>query len=270
MPTKTTKEKVTKKKTATKKAAKTAKTTKKATAKKASTTKKVSAKKTTTTKKTVAKKTTKKTATKKVSVPIIEYYDLPYRYNQTVVKVLAQTPNRLFIYWDISDEDKQNLINQYGEYFFNNTKPVLVIRNKTMGYNFEVDINDYANCWYLEVNDPKCDYQIELGRRLVKSIDTLPMNSYIHITESNDIEAPNDHILFEELGNLVLFENVKTKVTYEKDISSISFLKKLGNLLNVKDLYIHFYKDQNLGIDRFDLKNPGSFATSNMPTSGEF
>ena len=46
------------------------------------------------------RKTTKK------KVEIVEYYDLPYRYNQTVVKVLAQTPNTLFVYWDISDDDR--------------------------------------------------------------------------------------------------------------------------------------------------------------------
>ena len=37
---------------------------------------------------------------------IVEYYDLPYRYNQTVIKILAQTPHSIFIYWDISDADR--------------------------------------------------------------------------------------------------------------------------------------------------------------------
>ena len=48
----------------------------------------------------------------------VEYYDLPYRYNQTVVKILAQTPTNLFVYWDISDEDRNSYIEQYGEDFF--------------------------------------------------------------------------------------------------------------------------------------------------------
>ena len=39
-----------------------------------------------------------------------EYYDLPYRYNQTVIKILAQTPHALFIYWDISDDDRNQMI----------------------------------------------------------------------------------------------------------------------------------------------------------------
>ena len=96
---------------------------------------------------------TPKQPTKKVEV--LEYYDLPYRYNETIVKLLYQTPTTLFVYWDISDEDKQKYIKQYGEYFFYNTKPVLIVKNKTLHYQYEVEINDFANSWYLQVNDSK-------------------------------------------------------------------------------------------------------------------
>ena len=107
-----------------------------------------------------SKKTTTKTATRKKAVSIVEYYDLPFSYNQTTVKILAQTPNTLFIYWDISEKDKKNYINTYGESFFNTTKPVLIITNETMNYTFEVEINDYANSWYLHVTDSNCVYHI--------------------------------------------------------------------------------------------------------------
>ena len=46
---------------------------------------------------------------------IAEYYDLPYRYNQTVIKILAQTPHSIFIYWDISDSDKFEMKQKYGK-----------------------------------------------------------------------------------------------------------------------------------------------------------
>ena len=135
-PKETTKKTTTKEKTvATEKTAKPSakKTTKKETAKKSSTTKK-----TTTTR--------KKKKVEDVSVSsILEYYDLPYRYNETVVKLLAQTPNILFVYWDISDDDRQKFVQNYGEDFFQNTKPVLIVHNRTKGYAFEVEINDFAN-----------------------------------------------------------------------------------------------------------------------------
>ena len=67
--------------------------------------------------------------------------------------------------WDISDEDRENFKKEYGDSFFETTHPVLIIHNDTMNYSFEVDINDFANSWYLKVNDSSCDYRIELGRR---------------------------------------------------------------------------------------------------------
>ena len=108
-------------------------TTKKAATTKKSTTKKASSK---TTKKSTTKKTTtrKKATTKAVKIAPVEYYDLPYRYNQTVVKVLAQTPSTLFIYWDISDDDRKNYEKEYGEDFFQNSKPVLIIYNVAAHY----------------------------------------------------------------------------------------------------------------------------------------
>ncbi len=32
-----------------------------------------------------------------------------------------------------------------------------------MNYTFEIEINDFANSWYLHVNDGNCEYKVELG-----------------------------------------------------------------------------------------------------------
>ena len=207
-------------------------TAKKTTAKKATATKKTTKKESTTTK-TTAKKATAKakpTATKKSTktiekkAEVIEYYDLPYRYNQTVVRILAQTPNTLFVYWDISDEDRKKYIEEFGENFFDNTIPVLIVHNKTMKYSFEIEVNDFANCWYFNVNDTKCDYEIELGRRAKQNSVELP-NNYMHVTSSNKIESPNNHILFEQNQKTLFFRNVKTNTTVSKDVSKFEFIK---------------------------------------------
>ncbi len=254
---------------------KTVATKKTATTKKATTTKKKPATKSTSKKtstKTVAKKSTakktttsKKTSsrTKKQKIDIVEYYDLPYRYNQTVVKVLAQTPTNLFIYWDISDKDRENYKAQYGEDFFETTKPVLIIHNTTMNYSFEIDINDFANSWYLHVNDAKCDYQIELGRRPIKENPKINTD-YIYISTSNDIESPNDHILFNKEQKMVYFRNVKTGVQIEKPISAnISFIRNMGKIYNIYDMYKAMYQNENIE-EIYDLSNP----SSGNPSSG--
>ena len=137
---------------------------KKTTSKKTATKKSTTKAKTATAKKATAKSKKSTTKSSKKVWPA-EYYDLPQKYNKTVVKVLAQTPKTLFIYWEISDDDIEKFKKDYGDNFFETTKPVLIIHNDTLNYSFEVEINDFANSWYLHVNDSKSDYRIELGRR---------------------------------------------------------------------------------------------------------
>lgn len=268
---------------------KTAKTTKKTIATKKETTTKKSATVKTTTKrsassaKTDSKKDTKitkstktvetKSATKsksKKAQPIVEYYDLPFRYNQTVVKILAQTPNVLFIYWDISDEDRKIYEKEYGSNFFEKTRPYLIITNKTKNYTFEVEINDFANSWYLHVNDADCNYQVELGRKFIENsvasaeeTASYSANDYLPITSSNDIEMPNNHILFDKLGKSIFFRNTKTNIVTKKDISSISFMQNIGKVYNIYDLYKEIYKDEFAGNNILELDFPSSNSSSN-------
>lgn len=291
-------EKNTKKKAATKKTTKavakksttksTTTATKKSTvAKKASTTKK----KTTTTKKSTTKKatsTTKKAAAKKLATTktkpvaeVVEYYDLPYRYNETVVKILYQTPQNLFVYWDIADSDRENYIKQYGENFFNITRPVLIIHNDTMNYSFEVPINDFANSWYLNINDSKCNYRVELGRRpnyysqeAAKEFSENIKTDYIYVTSSNKIESPNDRVLFNtNENNTIRFRNVKNNE--EKSISlydvikCLPVMKKFENIPYIseellKNLYAGIYQNEDISL--FErLTNPSS---GGNPSSG--
>lgn len=265
--TKITVEKNTKTKKKTNAAEKVKKSTTKASSKSSTTTKKA-AKTTTKSKKSTAKTVSKKTSTKKVTKKstskksnIVEYYDLPYRYNQTVVKLLAQTPNTLFIYWDISDADRENYKKTYGENFFETTKPVLIVHNDTMNYSFEVEINDFANSWYLHVNDSKCDYRIELGRRVISSTNStvavqnkLNLNEYIYISSSNEIEAPNDRVLFNKTQKMVYFRNIKTSQETKKDISTFTFMRNMGKIYNIYDLYKEIYKNENID----EISNPSS------------
>ncbi len=245
-----------------KKSAKTAKTTasKKATK---STTKKSS-------KESTAKKSTSRankiTATSNLTkkIEILEYYDLPYRYNQTIVKVLAQTPTTLFVYWDISDADRAHYVETYGDNFFNDTKPVLVVHNITMNYSYELDIDDFANSWYLHVNDSNCEYSVELGRRPKYNNEEFNIpNNYLYVTSSNIMDSPNDHILFDKDLKTVYFRDVKTNIITAKDITSISFLRNMGRIYSLYDLQGHFNEDVFINSNswRFDFRNPSSSST---------
>ena len=273
--------KVTAKKTTVKK---TTTTAKKATVKKAST-KKVTARKSTAKKAATTRKATGKTKKQEQFVDIVEYYDLPYRYNETVVKILYQTPNTLFVYWDISDKDRENYIKQYGENFFNITRPVLIIHNITMNYSFEVPIDDFANSWYLHINDSKCDYKVELGRRpnyyneeATKEIQENINTDYIYVSSSNEIETPNDHVLFStNENNTIKFRNIKNND--EKTISLVDFVRSLPVLKEKRDIpiiseeifqavYSGIYKDEDINFfERLSNPSSGGLATSNMSSS---
>lgn len=224
-----------------KKASKTAE--KSTTTKKASTTKKsASAAKKNTTAKTTRKSSTSK-AKRAVDIKIIEYYDLPYKYGNTIVKLLAQTPNTLFVYWEISNEDIDSFKAKYGEDFFNLTKPILIVHNLTLNKTTEVEVNDFANCWYLNTEEADCKYDIELARRFVNP----PKKSeeYLYIAKSNDLSSPNDHIMFEKLTDTVVFKNYKTNEIVEENITSFKFLR------DIYKFYQNMYKDEL-------LKNPSS------------
>ena len=249
--------KATERKTVTKKS--TTSTTKKATKKSASKAKP----KTATKKSTTTKKTSKSKLTPEKKIQILEYYDLPYRYNETTVKILAQTPNILFVYWDIADHDRANYTLDHGEYFFNDTYPVLIVHNLTKNYSTEVPINDFANSWYLHLEDANCEYNIELGRRYkeyaTRNPDiNIPQGNYIHVKDSNELVMPNDHVLFESLENGVQYRNVKNGYTYTKTVSEILLNDSMHQLKDFFELYKNIYQVDEINPFFFDLNNPGS------------
>ena len=229
-----------------------------------------------------SKKKSKQVKKVKKPIEIVESYDLPYRYNETIVKILYQTPDTLFVYWDIADSDRENYIKQYGENFFNITRPVLIIHNDTMNYSFEVPINDFANSWYLHINDSKCDYRVELGRRpnyyneeVTKEIEANIPTDYIYVSTSNEIESPNDHVLFNtNENNTIRVRNVKNynekSISLYEIIKHLPAMKKVQNIPYIsedllKGIYSEIYHTKDMSVFDKVKNNPSS---GGNPSSG--
>ena len=263
------------KKTTTKKATTAKKTEKKSTSKKAASKKtEPSVSKTSTKKKTVSTKSKESKKTKEQKEQIkkykSEYYDLPYMYNRTIVKVLAQTPKMLFIYWEVSEDDRDLFKKLYGENFFNHTKPVLIVYNDTMNYSFEVDVDDFANSWYLHINDANCEYHVELGRKPISNINhydqPIYIPYYVYVTSSNEMTSPNNTIMFDPNLKTIRFRNVKTGEVIEKDIMNFTFITNIG-IFNIKDLYKFLFPNESFEFENIVLGNTSSGALS---SSGMF
>ena len=257
---KTVKTKTTKRKTTTsstkKNVEKTVQTVKKKT-------KDVKPKKASTTKKVASKNNAKKSNSTSTQALLnnglkSEYYDLPWGYNKTVVKILAQTPKKLFVYWEISEDDRNTYIKDFGENFFETTYPVLIINNIDINYSFEVAINDFANSWYIDVNDANCNYVVELGRKIKESYSQNFNYDYIYVTHSNVLEIPNNKILLPSNIKTVTFRNTQNNVETYKDVN-YSLLKS-----NENNSLVNFYKsiysiEENESINNiFDYTNPSS------------
>lgn len=226
----------------------TPKVTSKETASRKDTTKKAT--KGTTERKNTSRKSSssaKRTNSKSVA-SIIEYYDLPTTYNQTIVKLLFQTPKKLFVYWEISEADKQKYFNENGNDFFEKTIPYLLVKNKTKKYSFEVEINDFANSWYFDVPDSNCEYEVALIRKNKVTEEST------WITNSNELEVPNNRILFEQNRKEIFFKNIKTNAVVSKTVVNLQFINHLGNICNANSFYKRFYGEEDL----YALNNPSS------------
>ena len=157
--------------------------------------------------KKVAAKSNKKLKSEK-EIEFTEFYDLPLRYNNTIVRLISQTPTKLFVYWDILDKDRENLEKKYSKNLWNETVPVLLVKNNTDGSTFEVLVNDFANSWYIDIPDNEATYEVIIGRKYKEKND-----EYIYITSSNEYTSSNEHITLNNDEN-ILFENIKTNIKY--------------------------------------------------------
>lgn len=127
-----------------------------------------------------------------------EYYELPNKYNQTIIRLLVQSPTRMFVYWEVSEETIQLFSDKSLDYA--NCTPVLKITNITNNYSYTIPVDPYANNYYIDVEDSGCDYKVELGRCI--------KNDFINIYTSNKATVPTLYPQSQEFSSDdVLFAN---------------------------------------------------------------
>lgn len=165
---------------------------------------------------------------------ISEYYEVPYRYDETTVKIIAQNPYKLYVYWDISNKKKEELISNYGKDFFTKTTPVLIVTNKSTNESFEVEVNDFANSWYIDIPDNSSKYIVELARKVNDTIYIDPINGNKEkIEEKNKINNTSNNKKTDEKDIKFNYLNAQSKNSIQKiEKGSLIILNQSNTLIS--------------------------------------
>lgn len=174
-------------------------------------------------------------------LPKTEYYELPSKYNKTIVRLLVQSPTRMYVYWEVSDDSIKMFESQNIDY--SSSKPILKIKNITMNYSYDIPIDPFANNYYIEVKDPDCVYQVELGRKA--------NDKFINIYTSNTAKIPRSSPM---------------PIGYSDEVIYRNYIK-----LDMTDKFTVYYKNRDYGSrpqdytslslsdDEQNILNEGSF-----------
>ncbi|MEI8349221.1 MAG: DUF4912 domain-containing protein [Candidatus Omnitrophota bacterium] len=119
-------------------------------------------------------------------------YNLPLRYGDNRIVLLARDPWWLHTYWDVAEQRINEVISSIPVYERENLKWIIRVYDVTGIKNFEgnnanaffdIDIRFEANNWYVNVNQPERDWCVEIG--LIN-----PFGKFFPVARSNIIKTP--------------------------------------------------------------------------------
>ena len=118
--------------------------------------------------------------------------ELPSSYDQDKIILQVRDPRWLHSYWELRDQTIQGLKSKLGDDFYR-AKKVLRVYDVTNiifnGFNankfFDIQINDFANSWYVDTAGPGRAWCVDLGLMLADG-------RFITILRSNVVQTPLD------------------------------------------------------------------------------
>lgn len=162
-------------------------------------------------------------------------YNLPVRYGDDRIVILARDPWWMHSYWDISERKVNEVISAIPVYERQNLKWILRVYDVTaiktfQGNNansfFDIDIHFEANNWYINTNHPERDWCVEIG--LIN-----PFGKFFPVARSNIIRTPNFGIssIIDEEWALPDEEYYKVLGVYDLGKSSLERKKKFEEFM---------------------------------------
>ena len=126
-------------------------------------------------------------------------------YRENMIKILISNIDRIFAYWNISEDYNNEFKKKYGEDFFEKTKEVLILRNLRNNKDVIIEIEQPTNNYYIKFDYANSIYQVILTR-----IGKEDNKDYGYKLISNKIQSPNIKILINSYSTeKVKFKNVK-------------------------------------------------------------
>ncbi len=121
--------------------------------------------------------------------------DIPYRYNETVIRLMVRDPYWIHAYWEIAEDTIHEIRQRLSEEGWNRSHKILRIYDITdvspeAGISesfFDIGIGDSADNWYINVAKPDRTYCAELG---IKD----PEGRFISLCRSNSVTTPRDRV----------------------------------------------------------------------------
>lgn len=122
----------------------------------------------------------------------VSYYSLPQRYGDNRIILLARDPWWLHSYWDITEQRVNEVMLTAPDNERRNLKWALRVYDVTKVKDFapenansffDLEINFFANSWYVNVNQPERDWCVEIGLKD-------PSGRFYMVARSNVVKSP--------------------------------------------------------------------------------
>ncbi len=118
--------------------------------------------------------------------------ELPAAYNQTFLYALPRDPEWIYLYWEFDEKTLAGIQKTMGAETYKASRRILRLLDITEtspenAWGADIEINAYANNWYLKVPESGRRYLVECGH-------LAPDGSFFLITRSNPIDVPRGSV----------------------------------------------------------------------------
>jgi hypothetical protein len=115
--------------------------------------------------------------------------EFPRNYGKSQLNLLVRDPDWLYAYWEITATVQSEFSRQFGD-VWNTSRPMLRVYDITDDNKrtyYDIQIQDYADSWYIHVGRPNHTFFVDLGR-------VLPDGRFYCIARSNFVTTPSNRI----------------------------------------------------------------------------